>query len=133
MGCWLGWGWGGVNRQLRTNKSSNVTFSPVQGKEENKHKIVSSISLLGKIKSWQSMLAPETIFEILWQCKLTTWEPAGVGALASSPPCRVTSLSSCRSPASVDWRSAAYGLSSSLQRRLASVTGITAIKTSFLI
>lgn len=70
-----GGGHGAGGRQVCFNKHSRMNSSPVQGKEKTKLAIVSSVSLLGKIKRWQPTLVPKTIFEILLWCKITIWEP----------------------------------------------------------
>lgn len=132
--CSLGGGGKAKGRRICINKHSKMDFSLVQGKEKNKLTIVSSVSLLGKIKSWQPTLVPKTIFEILLWCKITIWEPPWLelscfSLVLFSPPLSTFLAGSHCCLLEVP----ACGLSFLLERRLTSVRDIPAIKTFFLV
>lgn len=118
----------------RTDKHEQISvqtwpFPRVQGKEKNKLQLVSSVYSLGKRKSWQPTLVPETIFEILLQCKVTIWELARGGSLAPSPQRKsLTSLSVFLPGSCCCFLGVLL-----LKRRLASVRDLAASRTFFLI
>lgn len=83
----------GGDRQIGTNKCSNMTFPPVRGKEKNEHELVSSV-YLAKQKVGNLRLSPELFLKFYCsECKITIWELGWVGSLAPSPWCCLTSLS----------------------------------------
>lgn len=78
------WG-GGGNKQICTNKCSKMNFSPVQGKEKNKLKIVSSVFLTWKNKKLATYTSPKLFLKFYCGAKSRSGNLPDLASLAPSP------------------------------------------------